>query len=56
MDHVAEEVFISLVLVIIVMRNLLHSSTGRAIVSVREDEQAASLSVSMLRRPRCWLS
>jgi len=36
-------VFISLVLVIIVMRNLLHSSTGRAIVSVREDERAAEL-------------
>lgn len=36
-------VFISLVLVIVVMRNLLHSSTGRAIVSVREDEQAAEL-------------
>lgn len=36
-------VFISLVLVVVVMRNLLHSSTGRAIVSVREDERAAEL-------------
>jgi len=36
-------VFFSLLLVIIVMRNLLHSSTGRAIVSVREDERAAEL-------------
>jgi branched-chain amino acid transport system permease protein len=36
-------VFGSLVLVILVMRNLLHSSTGRAIVSVREDERAAQL-------------
>jgi branched-chain amino acid transport system permease protein len=29
--------------VVLVMRNLLHSSTGRAIVSVREDERAAEL-------------
>ncbi|MBN1246006.1 MAG: branched-chain amino acid ABC transporter permease [Anaerolineae bacterium] len=36
-------VFFSLVLVILVMRNLLHSSPGRAIVSVREDERAAEL-------------
>ena len=36
-------VFVSLALVILVMRNLLHSSTGRAIVSVREDERAAQL-------------
>ncbi|MCU0521361.1 MAG: branched-chain amino acid ABC transporter permease [Anaerolineae bacterium] len=36
-------VFASLVLVVVVMRNLLHSSTGRAIVSVREDERAAQL-------------
>ena len=36
-------VFVSLVLVILVMRNLLHSSTGRTIVSVREDERAAEL-------------
>jgi len=36
-------VFFSLLLVIIVMRNLLHSSTGRAIISVREDERAAEL-------------
>lgn len=36
-------VFFSLVLVILVMRNLLHSSSGRAIVSVREDERAAEL-------------
>lgn len=36
-------VFISFMLVVIVMRNLLHSSTGRAILSVREDERAAEL-------------
>ena len=36
-------VFFSLLLVIVVMRNLLHSSVGRAIVSVREDERAAEL-------------
>ena len=36
-------VFASLLLVIVVMRNVLHSSTGRAIVSVREDERAAEL-------------
>lgn len=33
--------FLFLVLIIIVMRNLIHSSTGRAIMSVREDETAA---------------
>jgi ABC-type branched-subunit amino acid transport system ATPase component/ABC-type branched-subunit amino acid transport system permease subunit len=33
--------FLFLVLVIIIMRNLIHSSTGRAIMSVREDETAA---------------
>ncbi len=33
--------FFFLVLIIIVMRNLIYSSTGRAIVSVREDETAA---------------
>jgi branched-chain amino acid transport system permease protein len=33
--------FLFLVLVIIAMRNLIHSSTGRAITSVREDETAA---------------
>ncbi len=36
-------VFGSLLLVILVMRNVLHSSVGRAIVSVREDERAAEL-------------
>ncbi len=36
-------VFITLMFVILFMRNLLHSSVGRAIVSVREDERAASL-------------
>jgi len=36
-------VFFSLVLVILIMRNLLHSSVGRSIVSVREDERAAQL-------------
>jgi branched-chain amino acid transport system permease protein len=34
-------VFLSMLLVIVVMRNLIHSSTGRAILSVREDETAA---------------
>jgi len=33
--------FFVLVLVIIIMRNLFHSSTGRAIMAVREDETAA---------------
>ena len=33
--------FFFLVLVIIIMRNVMHSSTGRAILSVREDETAA---------------
>ena len=33
--------FLFLLLVIVVMRNLIHSSTGRAIMSVREDETAA---------------
>ncbi len=33
--------FFFLVLVIVVMRNLIHSSTGRAVLSVREDETAA---------------
>ena len=33
--------FLFLVLVIVIMRNLIHSSTGRAILSVREDETAA---------------
>ncbi len=33
--------FVFLVLVIIIMRNLIHSTTGRAIMSVREDEIAA---------------
>lgn len=34
-------VFIFLVFALVVMRNLLHSSVGRAIVAVREDEVAA---------------
>ncbi len=33
--------FAFLVLVIVVMRNVIHSSTGRAIMSVREDETAS---------------
>jgi len=33
--------FLFMVLIIVVMRNLLRSSTGRSIVSVREDETAA---------------
>ncbi len=33
--------FFFLILVIIVMRNLIYSSTGRAIISVREDETAS---------------
>lgn len=36
-------VFGFLFVVVLVMRNLLHSSLGRAIVSVREDERAAEL-------------
>lgn len=36
-------VFGSLLLVVIIMRNLLHSTYGRTIVSVREDERAATL-------------
>ncbi len=36
-------VFGTLFVVIVIMRNLLHSSVGRAIVSVREDERAAEL-------------
>jgi branched-chain amino acid transport system permease protein len=34
-------VFLFVVLAVVLVRNLLHSSTGRAIVSVREDEIAA---------------
>lgn len=34
-------VFVFMVLVMVVMRNLIHSSTGRSIMSVREDETAA---------------
>jgi branched-chain amino acid transport system permease protein len=34
-------VFLALFIVVLVMRNLLHSSYGRAIISVREDEIAA---------------
>jgi branched-chain amino acid transport system permease protein len=34
-------VFLALFIVVLIMRNLLHSSYGRAIVSVREDEIAA---------------
>lgn len=36
-------VFLSLLLVILIMRNLLHSTYGRTVVSVREDERAATL-------------
>ncbi len=36
-------VFGSLLLVILIMRNLLHSTNGRAILAVREDERAAQL-------------
>ncbi len=35
--------FLFLVLVIVLMRNLIHSTTGRAILSVREDETAAKV-------------
>jgi len=35
--------FVFLVAVIVVMRNLMHSTTGRAIMSVREDETAAKV-------------
>jgi branched-chain amino acid transport system permease protein len=34
-------VFLALFIVVVIMRNLLHSSYGRAIISVREDEIAA---------------
>ncbi len=34
--------FLFLLLIIIVMRNLIYSSTGRSIISVREDETAAT--------------
>ena len=37
-------VFLTLTAVILVMRNLLRSSTGRAIISIREDPRAAALS------------
>ena len=36
-------VFLSFMFVVIVMRNLLHSSVGRTILAVREDERAAEL-------------
>ncbi len=36
-------VFLTFMLIVLVMRNLLHSSSGRTILSVREDERAASL-------------
>lgn len=36
-------IFFCLLVVLLIMRNLLHSSIGRAIVSVREDERAAEL-------------
>ena len=35
--------FLFLVAIIVVMRNLIHSSTGRTILSVREDETAAKV-------------
>lgn len=35
--------FLFLVAIIVVMRNLIHSSTGRTILSVREDETAATV-------------
>jgi branched-chain amino acid transport system permease protein len=35
--------FLFLVVIIVVMRNLIYSSTGRAIMSVREDETAAKV-------------
>jgi branched-chain amino acid transport system permease protein len=35
--------FVFLMAVIIVMRNMIHSSTGRAVLSVREDETAAKV-------------
>jgi branched-chain amino acid transport system permease protein len=36
-------VFLSFLFILIVMRNFLHSSSGRAVLSVREDERAAKL-------------
>jgi branched-chain amino acid transport system permease protein len=42
--------FLFLVLAIVVLRNLIYSSTGRAIVSVREDEIAAqAMGIDVLR-------
>lgn len=42
--------FGALVLVVIVMRNIIHSSVGRAILSVREDEVAAkSMGIDVVR-------
>ncbi len=35
--------FVFLIAILIVMRNLIHSTTGRAILSVREDETAAKV-------------
>ncbi|HEX7511934.1 MAG TPA: hypothetical protein VF464_01075, partial [Candidatus Methylomirabilis sp.] len=35
--------FAFLLAIIVVMRNLIHSSTGRTILSVREDETAAKV-------------
>jgi branched-chain amino acid transport system permease protein len=35
--------FVFLVAILVVMRNLIHSTTGRAILSVREDETAAKV-------------
>jgi branched-chain amino acid transport system permease protein len=36
-------VFFSFVVILLIMRNLLRSSTGRAIISIREDARAAAL-------------
>ena len=49
--------FVFLVLVIVVMRNLVYSSTGRAMISVREDETAAKVDGHRRGTARsCWRS
>ncbi len=46
--------FVFLLLVIIVMRNLIHSSAGRAIMSVREDETAAKAMGIDIAAQKLW--
>jgi branched-chain amino acid transport system permease protein len=46
--------FFFLVAIIIVMRNLIHSSTGRAMLSVREDETAAKAMGIDIASQKLW--